>query len=64
MGKPVRVEILEAVSQGAEGCTFAIHLPLGTNLQLLSGSTRSDSGQQEDNDSPDDEYIDQVQHDD
>ena len=31
LGKPVRVEILEAVSQGAEQCTFAIHLPPGTN---------------------------------
>jgi hypothetical protein len=30
LGKPVRVEIVETVSQGAERCTFAIHLPLDT----------------------------------
>ncbi len=31
LGKPVRVEIVEAVGQGAERCTFAIHLPLDTD---------------------------------
>jgi hypothetical protein len=31
LGKPVRVEIVETVSQGAERCTFAIHLPVDTD---------------------------------
>jgi hypothetical protein len=30
LGKPVRVEIVKTVSQGADCCTFAIHLPLDT----------------------------------